>query len=98
MITKPSWFLPIGLGFFALSLVAVATDGFVAIYAVAFGSWAQAQVFADLGVALLFTLMWLRQDAKSLDLAWWPWFVATPFLGSIAPLTYVVYRYWVQNR
>lgn len=43
-------------------------------------------------MALVLATGWLRLDARARGLNPWPWVLATPFLGSISPLTYLVYR------
>ncbi|MCB9675982.1 MAG: DUF2834 domain-containing protein [Alphaproteobacteria bacterium] len=82
----------VSLPFLALTTVAVVQHGLIGIFAVALRDTASAQVFADLCVSLFLVTGWLRNDARRRGLAWVPWFVATPFLGSIAPLGYLFWR------
>lgn len=53
------------------------------------GAW---QVFADLTVALLLVLSWMRRDAQAKGRAFWPYLLLTLALGSIGPLTYLLLR------
>lgn len=78
--------------FLALSTVATVQHGYLGIFAVAWRDTAGAQVFADLCVALFIATSWLKRDAESRGLDPWPWLLATPLLGSISPLFYLVYR------
>ncbi|MEZ4316027.1 MAG: DUF2834 domain-containing protein [Myxococcota bacterium] len=78
--------------FLVLSAIATVQHGFIGIFAVATRDTASAQVFADLCVALFLVTGWLRNDARERGLAWVPWLVATPLLGSIAPLGYLYWR------
>lgn len=74
-----------------VSTIAMLTDGYFAIFGVAFDSWAGAQVFADLCVALCFAARWLVRDARSNGRNPWPWLLAIPPLGSLSPLGYFVW-------
>ena len=78
--------------FLVLTGIAIAQHGITGIFAVGLQDTAGAQVFMDLCIALLIATGWLIGDARKRGLNPWPWVVATPFLGSIAPLTYVLYR------
>jgi hypothetical protein len=78
--------------FLVLSGFAVAQHGFSGIFAVAWSSTAGAQVFADLCIALFIAFGWIREDALRRGLNPLPWMIAAPFLGSISPLFYLVYR------
>jgi len=73
--------------------VAVAADYGLASYLIALrpASWG-AQILLDLAIALALVCTWLVRDARQRHRAAWPWVVATPFLGSLAPLTYLVAR------
>jgi hypothetical protein len=84
--------LALTVPFLALTGVALVQHGFLGILGVAWADTASAQVFADLGIALLLLFTFIRDDANERGLAWWPWFVAMPFLGSIAPLGYFFWR------
>ena len=84
--------LLLSVPFLAVTGVALFEHGFIAIFAVATRDSASAQVFFDLCIALFIATGWLRQDAKRRGLAWLPWVLATPALGSIAPLGYLAYR------
>ena len=47
------------------------------------------QVLADLVVALVLVLSWLIPDARRHGRNPWPWVIATPLVGSVAPLLYL---------
>lgn len=74
-----------------VSTIAMVTDGYFAIFGVAFESWAGAQVFADLCVALCFACRWVYRDARETGRNPWPWLLAVPPLGSLAPIGYFVW-------
>ncbi|MCB9765647.1 MAG: DUF2834 domain-containing protein [Alphaproteobacteria bacterium] len=59
--------------------------------------WAM-QVLLDLCIAL--TLLWgpMKRDAQKHGINFWPYLLATPLLGSIAPLAYMVHRRWRRVR
>lgn len=78
-----------------VSTIAMFTDGYFAIFGVAFESWAGAQVFADLCVALCFAARWLIRDARTTGRNPWPWLLAIPPLGSLSPLGYFVWTRYV---
>ena len=78
--------------FCLFSTWAIVEVGFLGIFAPAFRDPGAAQVFADLCVSLLLLTSLLVPDARKLGLNIWPWIIATPFLGSIAPLGYLIYR------
>jgi len=61
------------------------------------GRWGS-QVFLDLCIAI--TIAWggLRRDAARLGISAWPYLIATPFLGSISPLAYLLHREFVKDR
>lgn len=81
--------------FLVLSTVATVQHGYLGIFEVALRDTATAQVFADLCFALFLTSRWLYGDAKKRGHDPWPWLIATPFAGSIAPVTYFLWREWV---
>lgn len=51
-----------------------------------------AQVLGDLGISLFLLLGYLRRDAAARKIPFWPLVVGTVFLGSIAPMTYLLVR------
>ncbi len=50
------------------------------------------QEFLDLLIALALVSVWLHGDARRRGRSPWPWLLATPLLGSLAPLTYLALR------
>ena len=77
---------------FALFSVWVSlTFGYTTIFTYQAASPVGMQVFTDLALALTMVLVFMRQHAQSRGLLWWPWVLATPALGSLAPLAYFVY-------
>jgi hypothetical protein len=54
-------------------------------------SWG-AQILADLFISLCLVCTWLVRDARGRSRRAWPWVVATPVVGSLAPLLYLVVR------
>lgn len=50
------------------------------------------QVFVDLCIALSVAWAFLRPEAKRLGLPLWPYLVATPFVGSISLLVFLLHR------
>lgn len=78
--------------FFPLSTWATYKVGYFGIFAVALAGPGETQVFADLCVALSLVLPFLASDARRNGINPWPWFAGTLLLGSIAPLTYFLWR------
>jgi hypothetical protein len=56
------------------------------------------QVFVDLCIALTVAWAWLLPEAKARGIRAWPYLVATPFVGSIAVLVFLVHRELVLRR
>jgi len=54
-------------------------------------SW-NAQILADLAIALGLVCTWLIRDAHQRGKRAWPWVLATPVVGSLAPLLYLLLR------
>lgn len=75
-----------------LTAAALWHDGYIAIFAIAWQSFAGAQLFADLVIALLLVIVWLWQDARQLGRNPWPWVIATLALGAFGPLLYLLTR------
>jgi len=80
------------IDFMALSAWATWEVGYFGIFAVAASGPGEAQVFADLCVALTFGCAWMVGDARKRGVTVWPWLLAVPFLGSIPVITYAVAR------
>lgn len=76
--------------FAAITAYAALEVGYLGIWAHALdgpGGW---QLLADLVVALVLVLAWLVADARRTGRNPWPWVAATLFLGSFAPLGYLL--------
>jgi hypothetical protein len=57
------------------------------------GGWST-QVFCDFGISLFIVVGFMRADAIKRGLPWIPYALATPFLGSVPPLAYLIHREW----
>ena len=79
--------------FVAYTVWVVASGGGVAEVIAAFSTnpW-QLQVALDLALALSLVCVWMWNDARSLGANPLPWVLATCFVGSIAPLAYLLLR------
>jgi hypothetical protein len=82
--------------FTALTVYAVATQGYFGFYEATLGFvtssiWG-AQVVVDFVVALTIAMGWMIKDAREQGLPYWPYVAATLVLGSIAPLAYLIHR------
>jgi len=75
-----------------VSVVATFEHGYVALFTETTRSWASAQVFLDLCVALFLVGGQMRADAQKRDVTVWPFLVALPFLGSVAALGWIAWR------
>jgi hypothetical protein len=78
--------------FTPLSAIALWYHGYWGILAPHFQSFGEAQVLADLVIALSLAMVWMWQDAKASDRNPWPWILATLILGSFGPLGYLLAR------
>ncbi|MCA3012046.1 MAG: DUF2834 domain-containing protein [Myxococcaceae bacterium] len=84
--------------FTAWSLVIVAPEGLPGLFAVlSERPWAR-QVFVDLCLALTVAWAFVGPEARRLGLPLWPYLLATPFVGSIALLAFLVHREWRRSR
>ena len=54
-------------------------------------SWG-AQMFVDLGIALVFSVAWIRVDGKQRGLPWLPYALLTPFIGGQVLFAYLIHR------
>ncbi len=80
--------LPFGI----LTTLALWQYGYWGILAPHFQSTAEAQVLADLVIALSLVLVWLWKDAQATGRNPWPWVIATLTMGSFGPLIYILTR------
>lgn len=78
--------------FGALTAAALWHDGYLGIFAIAWQSFAGAQLFADLVIALMLVLIWLWQDARQKGRNPWPWVIITLAMGAFGPLLYLLTR------
>ena len=67
-------------------------DGYFGFLEMATASLWGGQVFLDLVIALMMFASWMFVDAKERGVNAWPYFIGTLFLGSIAPLWYLIRR------
>ncbi len=78
--------------FTPLTAIALWYHGYWGIIAPNFQSFGEAQVFADMVIALSLIMIWIWQDAKAADRSPWPWLLVTLVLGSFGPLIYLLTR------
>lgn len=78
------------LPFLVLTVYSVGQVGYLGLFEYHLHSPAGWQVFVDLVIALLLVMLWLIPEARRSGHNPWPWLVGTLFLGSIAPLLYLV--------
>lgn len=67
-------------------------QGYVPFFTLPWSHPIWTQEFLDLCIALTMVSAWMLGDARRRGATVWPYLVATPLLGSIAPLTYLVLR------
>ena len=78
--------------FGGLTGVALWHHGYWGIFEPLFQSFAGAQVFFDLLIALSLVMVWIWRDATAQGRNPWPWILATLALGSFGPLLYLLTR------
>ncbi len=76
----------------AVSLPALWEVGYLGLFEHALATWPARQVFSDLAMALIPLNMWITKDARERNVAAWPVWVGSVALGSVAPLTYLLWR------
>ncbi len=78
------------IAFSILTAFALWHHGYWGIIEPHFQSFAGAQVFTDLVIALSLFLVWMWNDAKAANRSPWPWVVLTLTTGSIGPMIYLL--------
>jgi len=78
--------------FGALTANALWQHGYWGLFAPHVQSFADAQVLADLVIALSLVMVWMWHDARKIGRNVWPWLLATLALGSFGPLLYLLTR------
>ena len=78
--------------FGAFSTWATLQVGYLGIFEGGLHNPGSQQVSFDLCVALLMLSAFLVRDARERGLNIWPWMLVMPFVGSFAPLGYLIYR------
>ncbi len=78
--------------FLAYTAYVVWQDGYFGFIGASMAGLWNIQIFLDLVIALLLFLTWMLGDAKERGVNAWPYVIATFFLGSIAPLWYLIRR------
>jgi hypothetical protein len=80
------------LAFTGWSLWTVADDGLPGLFTLLETKPWGRQVFVDLCIALSVAWVFLRPEAQRLKVPLWPYLVATPFVGSISLLVFLIHR------
>ena len=76
--------------FLLLTYFALMNHGYWGVIEHQFQSFASAQVFTDLVIALALFLLWMWRDAAANGRNPWPWIVLTFVSGSLGPLLYLL--------
>ncbi len=84
------WF--VFIDFVAYTGYVVWQEGYLGFLPMAMGGLWNLQVFLDLVIALLLVCSWMLVDGKARSVNAWPYVIATFFIGSIAPLWYLIRR------
>ena len=66
--------------------------GYMGIWQAGFASLGSMQILLDLVICCVILASWMVMDARKRGVNPWPWVVATLFVGSIAPLMYLILR------
>ncbi len=78
--------------FFVYSSYVTAVEGYVSFFTLPLTHPIWTQEFLDLCIALTLVCVWIVRDGRRRGARVWPFVAATPLLGSIAPLLYLVLR------
>lgn len=84
------WF--VFIDFTGYSLYVIWQEGYFGFLTMAIAGLWNMQVFLDLVIALLMVCTWMLLDARNRGTNAWPYVIATVFIGSIAPLWYLIRR------
>ncbi len=84
--------LAVLLPFTVFSTWVVIDGGYLGFVDLATESLWGLQVFIDLCIALSWAIGWMVQDARKRGARAWPWVLLTLGLGSIGPLSYLLFR------
>jgi hypothetical protein len=78
--------------FLTWSIWLIHDDGLIGLFTLLRDSDWGAQVFADLGIALVVAWSLLVPQARAQGVPVWPYLIATPFIGSPALLACLIHR------
>lgn len=78
--------------FAILTTLALLDVGYFGILEPHFKSWGAGQVLADLVIACTLAITWMIHDSRTSGINAWPFVIATLFLGSFGPLSYLILR------
>ena len=92
MSTRLIVLLVVIAAFGVLTALALMDVGYFGILAPHFQSWGGGQVFADLVIMCVLGIVWMIADSRTSGINAWPFVIATVFLGSFGPLSYLVAR------
>lgn len=84
--------LAVTAAFSAFTAWVVWKTGYLGFFDQLFASPAGWQVMADIVIALVLVLSWIRRDARAHARRFWPYALVTVLLGSIGPLLYLLLR------
>ena len=87
----------LGIIFVAFSIltgVAAFQHGYIGIFEAGFRDSASMQVFFDLVISVSLFGVWMLFDAQKRGATVWPFIIAIPAVGSLAPLVYLIMREW----
>jgi hypothetical protein len=92
MTARAALLLLVFAAFTIYSFIVVAGHGYTGFLVLAAREPWAAQMLVDLTIALGLFLLWAFRDARTRGLPFWPFAIATIFLGSIGALAYLVAR------
>ena len=80
------------IAFSILTGVAAFQFGYIGIFEAGFRDSASMQVFFDLVISVSLFGIWMLVDARKRGATIWPYLIAIPAVGSLAPLVYLIMR------
>ena len=80
------------VGFLVLTIVAAYHHSYLGIFEAGFRDTASMQVFFDLVISVSLFGFWMLYDARKRGAIVLPFIIAIPFIGSLAPLLYLIIR------
>lgn len=92
MTTRKTLLLAVLIPFTSFSAWVVVQHSYLEIFTDHFAKTTGMQVIIDLVIAISLAILWMIADARKRGITVWPFVLISLTLGSIGPLTYLIWR------